>query len=44
MCNLYRRDRIIRAYTEIASAKPVPRKPPRRPADDKKDGKKEEKE
>jgi hypothetical protein len=38
MCNLYQ-DWIIRASTEIASAKPVPRKP-RRPPDEKKDEKK----
>jgi hypothetical protein len=33
------KERIIRTYTEMASAKPVPRKP-RRPQDDKKDEKK----
>jgi hypothetical protein len=36
-----RKERIIRAYIEMASAKPVARKP-RRPPDDKKDEKKEE--
>ena len=36
------KERIIRTYTEIASAKPVARKP-RHPADEKKDEKKEEK-
>jgi hypothetical protein len=33
------KERILRTYTEMASAKPVPRKP-RRPPDDKKDDKK----
>ncbi len=36
------KERIIRAYIELASAKPVPRKPPHRP-DEKKDDKKDEK-
>jgi hypothetical protein len=36
------KERIIRTYIEMASAKPVPRKP-RRPPDDKKDEKKDEK-
>jgi inosine-uridine nucleoside N-ribohydrolase len=36
------KERIIRTYVEMASAKPVPRKP-RRPPDDKKDEKKDEK-
>jgi hypothetical protein len=35
------KDRIIKAYVELASAKPVPRKAPKRP-DDKKDEKKKE--
>jgi len=35
------KDRILKAYVELASAKPVPRKPPKRP-DDKKDDKKDE--
>jgi hypothetical protein len=37
------KERIIRTYAEIASAKPVPRKP-RHPVDEKKDEKKEEEE
>lgn len=36
------KERIIRTYIEMASAKPVPRKP-RRPPDEKKDAKKDEK-
>jgi hypothetical protein len=35
------KERITRTYIEMASAKPVPRKP-RRPPNDKKDAKKEE--
>jgi hypothetical protein len=36
------KERIIRTYIELASAKPVPRKPPHRPDQDKKDDEKKD--